>query len=96
MEILEQYIILIVMAVCVGVGFILKHTFTALPNRYIPLILAVLGIVLNSWMNAWAWDIEILVGGIASGLMAVGAFEFGKQLFKGKTAEEGNDNGADT
>lgn len=82
MEILEQYIVVIVMAICVGAGFLLKHTFDFLPNKYIPLILALLGIVLNSWMNGWMWDITILVGGIASGLMAVGVFEFGKQLIK--------------
>jgi TctA family transporter len=90
MDILEQYVIVIVMAVCVGAGFILKHTFTALPNKYIPLILAVLGIGLNSWMNAWAWDVEILAGGIASGLMAVGAFELGKQLLGKAGAGDGD------
>lgn len=81
-EILGEYVVAIVMAVCFGTGFILKNTFSKLPNRYIPLILALLGVFLNTWLNGFAFNIEILGGGLSSGLLAVGLFEFGKQLMR--------------
>ncbi|HBU12329.1 MAG TPA: holin [Clostridiales bacterium] len=80
MEILEQYVVVLVMAICFGIGIVLKRAFDKLPNKYIPLILAALGILLNCWINGGAFTPEILVGGLASGLLAVGMFEFGKQL----------------
>ncbi|MGI6153685.1 MAG: phage holin family protein [Christensenellaceae bacterium] len=82
MEMFDQYAVATVTAVCVGVGFVLKHALDFLPNKYIPLILAVFGIALNCWVNGFQMDIDILLGGLASGLMAVGVFEFGKQMFK--------------
>ena len=39
MEVLEQYAIPIVMGICFGLGFVLKHAITKLPNNWIPAIL---------------------------------------------------------
>lgn len=74
MEALSQYVVLIVMAICLAVGYIIKH-FLPMDNKWIPLIMGVLGIVLNAWVSAWAFTPEILLGGLASGLAATGAFE---------------------
>ncbi len=82
MEILADYIVVIVTGICLGVGYIIKHSLDKIPNKYIPLIMGVLGIVLNSWLNGFAFTPEILLGGLASGLAATGAFEAVKNLKK--------------
>ena len=80
MEILSQFVVVIVMAICLAVGYVIKHSLNFLPNRYIPLVMAVLGTVLNMWVNLWTFTPEILLGGLASGLAATGAFELVRNI----------------
>lgn len=82
MEILTQYVVLVVVAICFGVGYVIKNSLSFIPNKYIPLIMAVLGVVLNVWLNGWVFTPEILLGGLASGLASTGAFEVVKNLKK--------------
>ncbi|MDF2608938.1 MAG: putative rane protein [Lachnospiraceae bacterium] len=81
MEILTQYVVLVVVAICFGVGYVIKNSLGFIPNKYIPLIMAILGIGLNIWING-AFTPEILLGGLASGLASTGAFEAVKNLTK--------------
>lgn len=80
MEILEQYAIPMVMAICFVLGFVLKHAIKKLPNNLIPAILVIIGVVVNSWIEGWNMTPEILLGGIASGFLSIGLFETGKNL----------------
>nr|MDD6334965.1 phage holin family protein [bacterium] len=84
MEFLQEYIVPVTMALCVGIGFIIKHSLDFIPNKWIPLILGALGIVLNVWAANWAFTPETLLGGLASGLAATGAFEAVRNLVAGK------------
>ena len=70
------------MAVCLAVGYIIKHSLNFIPNKYIPLILGVLGVGMNIWVNR-AFTPEILLGGLASGLAATGAFEAVRNIKNG-------------
>ena len=79
MEALSEYIVVIVMAICLAVGYIIKH-FLPMDNKWIPLIMGVLGIVINIWVSGWAFTPQILLGGLASGLAATGAFELIKNM----------------
>ena len=72
MEILSQFVVA-VMAICLCVGYVIKNSIPAIPNKYIPLIMAVLGVLLNIWINDWVFTPEILLGGLASGLASTGA-----------------------
>jgi hypothetical protein len=74
-EFLSRYVVVVVLAICLCLGYIIKHSISFIPNKFIPLILAVTGIVLNVWINGWAFTPEILLGGLASGLASTGAFE---------------------
>ena len=74
LEIINQYAEVIIMVGCLGIGYIVKHSLDFIPNKYIPLILAVVGVLLNVW-NSQGISVGIVVGGIASGLTAVGVFE---------------------
>lgn len=75
MEILNQFVVAIVMGICLCIGYVIKNSLTAIPNKYIPLIMAVLGVVLNVWFNDGGFTPEVLLGGLASGLASTGAFE---------------------
>ena len=83
LEILNQYIELVIMAGCLGIGYIIKHSLDFIPNKYIPLILGIVGILLNIWSSG-NLSVKIVVGGLASGLAAVGVFEGVKQITPNK------------
>ena len=77
-----EYISPIILVACLIVGYVIKH---AIPNetinRYIPLILAVLGIVLNVWA-CMGISLEIAVTGAMSGLASTGLYELFAQLIE--------------
>ena len=84
MEILNQFVVVIVMGICLCIGYVIKNSLDFIPNKYIPLIMAMLGVVLNVWFNGWAFTPEILLGGLASGLASTGAFELIRNITSGK------------
>lgn len=86
---MQDYIVLIVLGICLCVGYIVKHLVPSDNiNKYIPLIVGVLGIVLNSWLNAWTLSPEILLGGMASGLASTGLYELFRQFIEKKEDTE--------
>ncbi len=80
METLNQFIVVIVMAICFCLGYVIKNSLDFIPNKYIPLIMAVAGVILNTWLNGWTFTPEILLGGLASGLASTGAFELVRNI----------------
>lgn len=77
--------ILIVVAVCLCVGYVLKHLVpTDKINPFIPLIMAVLGIFMNMWISGFKITPEILLGGMISGLASTGLYEAFKQFIEKK------------
>lgn len=80
MGVLSQYVVVIVLGICLCLGYIIKHSISFIPNKYIPLIMAVTGTVLNVWINNWQFSPEILLGGLASGLASTGAFELVRNI----------------
>lgn len=85
MEFLSRYVVIVVLAICLCLGYIIKHSINFIPNKYIPLILAVIGTILNIWINGWTFTPEILLGGMASGLASTGTFELLRNIVKSKT-----------
>ena len=75
-----QYAVFPIAVICFGVGYLIKHFIPKLPNRFIPLILAVLGLILNLAFNNFNFTFDIIVTGIASGLVATGSFEMVRNL----------------
>ena len=82
MEFLNEYMVAIVVGICLIVGFIIKHVIASEKvNRFIPLMMGILGVVVNAWVNAWAFTPEILLAGLVSGLASTGMHQAFKQLF---------------
>ncbi|MDF2472363.1 MAG: putative rane protein [Lachnospiraceae bacterium] len=75
MEFLAQYVVALIVGICLAFGYIIKHSLNFIPNKYIPLIMGITGVILNVWLNDWTFNPGILLGGMASGLASTGAFE---------------------
>ncbi len=90
MEFLSRYVVVVVLAICLCLGYIIKHSISFIPNKFIPLILAVVGTLLNVWINGWTFTPEILLGGLASGLASTGAFELIRNITNGNGAQGGS------
>ena len=79
---LANFAVPIIVGVCLCVGYVIKNVITTdTINKYIPLIMTVLGVVLNIWINM-SFTPEILLGGMFSGLASTGLYEAFKQLIK--------------
>ena len=76
MEFLNDYMVLVVIGICLCVGFIIKNLIPGnAVNKFIPLIMGLLGTFINVWMNAFVITPEIILGGMASGLASTGLYE---------------------
>ena len=80
---LNDYLIIIVVGVCLCVGYIIKKSVSFIPNKFIPLIMGILGVILNVWLNSFAFTPEILLGGLFSGLASTGLHQLFVQLIGG-------------
>ncbi len=79
---LTNFTVPIIVGICLCVGYVLKNIVTTdVVNKYIPLIMAVLGVTLNTWMNM-SLTPEILLGGLVSGLASTGLYEAFKNFLK--------------
>ena len=84
MEFLNDYVVIIVLGICLCVGYVLKNLIpTDKVNRYIPLTMGILGVVLNVWLNSFTFTPEILLGGLVSGLASTGMHQLFKQFIGG-------------
>lgn len=79
----EDYTVCIVVGICLCVGYVIK-ALDVVPNKYIPLIMAVLGVGLNAWLEL-NFSPTVILGGMFSGLASTGLHQVFKQLIeKGK------------
>ena len=83
MEFLKDFMVLIVVGVCLCVGYVIKHLITSdKVKKFIPLIMLILGVAMNVWLNGFAFTPQILLGGMVSGLASTGLYEAFHQFIK--------------
>lgn len=70
-----QFINVVVCGICFCLGVTIKNSLDFIPNKYIPLIMAVVGVITNVWLNRWGLTPEIVLGGLVSGLASTGLWE---------------------
>lgn len=81
LTIVIDYVSPIILIACLVVGWIIKNLIpNESVNRFIPLIVAVLGIVLNIWSCGWIVDLPTVVTGAVSGLASTGLYEAFTQI----------------
>lgn len=88
---LTEHFVLVVLVACLVVGYIIKHaTFlNKIPNNDIPVILAVLGAVLNAAVSGPS--IESVVYGAVMGLASTGFHQAFSNFIDGTISEKGKD-----
>lgn len=80
---LSEYAVPLIVGICLCVGYILKHLVTTeAVDKYIPLMMGALGVVLNVWISQ-SFTAEILLAGLFSGLASTGLHQVFSQLIKG-------------
>lgn len=77
---LTEYAIPLIVGICLCAGYIIKNLVPSDGiNRFIPLIMGVLGVLLNFWVNQ-QFTAEVLLGGLFSGLASTGLYELFRNL----------------
>lgn len=77
---LTEYAIPLIVGICLCVGYIIKNLIPSDSiNKFIPLIMGVLGVLLNFWVNQ-QFTAEVLLGGLFSGLASTGLYELFRNL----------------
>lgn len=84
MEFLNEYMLPVVLGICLCAGYVIKQWVTDVDNKYIPTICAVLGIFLATWINGWIITPQILLSGAVSGLSSTGLHQVFKQYLEKK------------
>lgn len=78
---LNEYFIPVIVGICLCVGYVIKTSITKVDNSFIPMILSILGLVINVWINN-SIDASIVLGGLFSGLASTGLHQVFKNLIK--------------
>lgn len=71
---LTEYAVPVIVGLCLCLGFVIKQSLDFIPNKYIPLIMAVTGLLVNVAINS-AISASIALGGVFSGLISTGMYE---------------------
>ena len=81
--ILTQFANVIIVGICLCVGYVIKNSLDFIPNKYIPLIMACLGLIMSICTNLDKITLEVILTGLFSGLASTGCYEAFKNLIKG-------------
>lgn len=88
MEFLNEYMIPVIVGICLMVGYIVKHWIRDADNKIIPTVVAIVGLVVAIWMHWGNITPAVILSGLASGLASTGLHQAFKQLIdKGKYDE---------
>ncbi|MHB1314364.1 MAG: phage holin family protein [Christensenellales bacterium] len=79
MDILIQYNVPVITGICLCVGYIFKHCCSFIPNRYIPLLMGSLGLIINVLINHGHFSADIVLSGLFSGLASTGFYNMCKK-----------------
>ncbi len=83
MEFLKDYYEFIIIGVCLCVGYIIKNIIpTEKTDRYIPLIMGIIGVVMSVWLSGFSFSPAILLTGLVSGLASTGMHQLFKQFIE--------------
>ena len=83
-SILSEYLVFVVVLGCLVIGYLLKNSniFKFVNNKDIPVILAVVGLILNLFVSGFT--IESAIYGAAMGLVSTGLHQAFKQHIEKK------------
>lgn len=79
---LADFMVPVIMGICLMVGYIVKHWIKDVDNKIIPTLCAVLGVAVAFWIHWGNITPEVLLSGLASGLASTGLHQAFSQLLK--------------
>lgn len=86
-EFLSEYMIPVIMGICLAVGYIVKHWIKDVDNKIIPTLCAAIGVVVAVWISWGNITPEVILSGLASGLASTGLHQSFKQFISAKDGE---------
>ena len=87
LSVVSNYLVVAVILVCCCIGYVIKTSLDFIPNKYIPLIMACIGVVLNYFIAGY-FNVNVLLGGMLSGLSYVGLHQAFKNLIENKEGDK--------
>ncbi len=76
---LQNYCIPTIVGICLCIGYVIKSSLDFISNKYIPLIMLILGLSLNIFINK-SITLDIILAGMFSGLASTGVHQMFKSL----------------
>ena len=83
-SVLTQYVDILIVGICLSIGFVVKKWIKDVDNKFIPTIVAILGLILKIAFNLGnGITLEIIFSGLFSGLASTGIYEAFRNLIGG-------------
>ena len=82
MEFLNEYMMPVVLGICIVIGYIIKKWISDVDNKYIPTIVTILGAFLAVWFNDWSITPEIILSGLITGAASTGMHQLFVQFIE--------------
>jgi hypothetical protein len=86
---LKDYINLVVLGICLCIGYVIKTSLDFINNKYIPVIMLVIGTCINVVINIPNINATVILGGMISGLASTGLYEAMSNLINKDGKKEG-------
>lgn len=83
MDFLNEYAVPVIIGICLCIGYVIKQWIKDVQNKYIPTLLAFLGVFLSIWINGNISP-QVLLSGLVSGLASTGLHQAFKQFVENK------------
>lgn len=80
MDFLADFMVPVIIGICLMVGYIVKHWVKDVDNKIIPTLCAFLGVLVAFWIHWGNITPEVLLSGLASGLASTGLHQAFKQF----------------
>ena len=81
LSMLNEYLVVVVLGICLCVGYVIKNSLDFIPNKYIPLIMLILGVVTNIVINLSSGiNATVILAGMFSGLASTGLHQLFSKL----------------
>lgn len=88
---LLKYVNIVILGICLCIGYIIKNILPGEKiNRFIPLIMAMIGLVLKAWM-CMSITPDVILEGFVSGLASTGLHQAFVKLLEFKNGGKGNE-----
>ena len=84
MEFLNEYMMPVVLGLCLVVGYIVKKWVKDIDNKWIPTIVTILGAAFAVWFNDWLITPEIILSGLVTGAASTGMHQLFIQFIEKK------------